>query len=511
MQSAIEVTAAAIRLVAVRERRIAAIEEWPVPPGADPIAALATAPLPADLGAVRVLLHHEDLLLRALVLPAGEDARLDRLVRFEVSSHADGDEEATVAWCHAPVGPGDARLLVLLAKRRLIARLRQALAPAGARLGALTHPALGLAGAFAAQEPDHQGVACLLDIGGSHLHLALVRDGRPVLLRTVVGGIDELTGRIAAARSLTRGEAARLLARIGAGSPADLHDLIALQAGAIAAQVTAALRFARSQLQLAELAPAAVHIAGAGGQVHGLPAALAAHLGLPVRPLNPFAGHLPALPVDRLDRLAALPSPWCVAIGGAVSEPPALDALADERARRRQGLLTTGALRLGAAAAVLLAVLAVAVVEIRLAAARADLAQLDARAPRATAAAQAARAARAGRDAARARLRWLAGERMVGRIVPELLTAVAGLQDPVACPVALSALRAARRDDATRVELEGAALAAGRAGTDGVLRDFERGLRRLYPAIAAIEVAPVPVERDRHPFRFVLAIPDGGG
>ena len=81
MPTTIEVTASAIRLCVHDDQRITSLESWPVPPGADPVAALAAAPLPDGLGNVRVLLHHDDLLTRTLIQPACPPERLDKLVR----------------------------------------------------------------------------------------------------------------------------------------------------------------------------------------------------------------------------------------------------------------------------------------------------------------------------------------------------------------------------------------------------------------------------------------------
>lgn len=511
MLSAIEVTASWIRLVAVRDGRITALEQWPVPIGADPLAVLASAPLPPGLGRVRVVLHHEDLLVRAQVMPNGPQERLDRLVRFDaLSSMAEGSDPMTVAWCQAPVGDGDARVLVQLCKRRLIERVRQALDPAGARPAALLHPALGLVEVLRVAEPDHHGVAVLLDVGGRNLHLALVKDGQPVLLRSGAPAADELVARLADKRGLPREDAAALLARIADGSPDDLKDLITAHAGAIAAQVTAAVRFARTQYHLDTFEPSVLHLAGAGAQAHGLAHALSQRLSLPVRLLNPFAGQLATVDMAQLDRLALLPSPWAAVVGAAAAQAPALDSMADERRERQERFRTGGVLHWAAAAVLLLMAGAIALAEMRHAAAARTLADLRERAPRADATAKAVAAARQARDAARTRLAWLDGERRAGRVAPELLAAVASLQDPASCPVVLTALRVEHQGDTTRVELEGAATAAGRSGTDAVLRQFERGLREAYPAIAEVKAVPVPLERDRHPFRFLVAIPDRG-
>jgi len=508
MITTIEVSATAIRLCRVADQRIAALERWPVPIGADPLAALAAAPLPGDLGRVRVLLHHEDLLVRAQIFPACPVDRLDRLVRFDSESNVtEGAEPMSLSWYQAPVGGGgDAPVLIQLVKTRLVDQVRQALVPCGAKLDGLGHPALGLVEAFRAQ--DGEEAALLLDIGGKYAHLALVQGGALVFQRTITPAIDDLVERLAAKRGLARADAARLIERIGSGSPEDLHELIAATARTIAAQVTAALRFARSQLKLDAFNPTAIHLTGAGAQVHGLAAGLRQGTNLPVRLLNPFAGRPLTVPRADADRLAGLPGEWGVVVGGASADKLILDALGDERQARKQRFATEGVMKLATAAAALLMTSAIALVVVAGKSAQADLDQITKIHPAVTGAAKEVAAARTAKAAAGDKMVWLDGERRTGRIVPELLAAIYGLQDPRTCPIQLSAMRTKHAAGQTVVELEGAALAAGKSGTDQVLHLFEQGLREAYPAIAQLESLPRPIDRDRHPFFYRLTIPD---
>src|SRR5476651_2224883 len=93
MNTCIELTSSAIRLVREQDQRIVAMDAWPVPPGADPIQALAAAPLPARLGRVTVVMHHDDILVRSQIQPPCDPVRLDRLVRFEVTSMGGNDND----------------------------------------------------------------------------------------------------------------------------------------------------------------------------------------------------------------------------------------------------------------------------------------------------------------------------------------------------------------------------------------------------------------------------------
>ncbi len=515
MITTIEITAGAIRLCACADQRITALEAWPVPPGADPVAALASAPLPDGLGRVRVLLHHDDLLTRTLVQPSCPPERLDKLVRFELGDlTGPGSEDAppsAVSWHLVPVGgdDGDMRVLAQVTRLRLVDRVRQALAARGAKLAALGHPALGVFHAFTAQVPAHQGIAVLVDVGGTHVHLVLVKDGSLVFLRSHTPGMDDLVRQIAAKRGLAEADAAALVRKIGTGSPEDLKDLITAHAGQISAAISSNLRFARTQLKLTEFEPTHIYLAGAGALAFGFTAALAERSRLPVRLLNPFAGQRTRLPTELSDRLAGLPSPWCAVVGGAGAATWELDALADERRSRNVFWRTEGALKIAAIIAVLCSGLGVVRLEVGKAGVDARLAELEQVVPRLQQQSRQATTAREAQQADAARLMWLDGERRSGRVAVELLAAIGRLQDPRTCPVVLTGMSVSRQAGAVQVDLQGAATNGTKVRADAALRTFKESLPQSYPFIATpIGELPAPLEKDRLAFRFKLLIPD---
>jgi hypothetical protein len=513
MPTTIEVTASAIRLCVHADQRIISLDSWPVPPGADPVVALAAAPLPDDLGKVRVLLHHDDLLIRTLIQPACPPERLDKLVRFELGSlSAPGSAEtppSAISWHLVPVAgsDGDLRVLAQVTRSRLVDRVRQALAARGARLAALSHSGLGLFHSFKAQVPEHQGVAVLVDVGGAHVHLALVRDGCLIFLRTHVPGMDELVRQVAARRGLAEADAMALTRRITSGSPEDLKELIAAQAGALSAMITANVRFCRSQLRLGDFEPTHVYIAGAGAMGHGYLKALGERSRLIVRLLNPFAGHLSRLSTELSDRLASLPNAWCPVIGGASAATWELDALADERLARQRYWRSEGALKAAAAAALLLTGLGIVRTEAVLADVSSIRAELDERVPQVQDQAKQVAALRDQQQGDAARLMWLDGERRPGRVALELLACIGKLQDPATCPVVLTGCHFTRQSGAIEVVLQGAATSA-KVSAEMALRFFKDGLQREYPAIATIIEQPVSIDQDRLSFKYVLVIPD---
>lgn len=509
MITTLELAAGAVRLCRIEEQRITALESWPVPPGGDPLVVLEAAALPERLGRVGVLLAHDDLLIRTVVQPAGPKDRQDRLIRCELDAvapspdHADHTgPEMAIAWqaIPAPTEDLDHRVLALLVRQRLLERIRTTLGKRGV-LTSVSHPGLGLYQAFIRLEPNHQGCCVLLDIGGQSVHIAVVVDGALAFLRTLHPGTDDLPVHLTKLRGISLGEAEELVRRIAPGSPQDLHDLVTGQAGTIAAQTTAAVRFARTQLGLA-LEPTVIHVSGRGALTFGFIQALAKRSQLPVRILNPFSGVIAFLPEEKLDALAALPGPWAPLIGGAL-HPDAwgLDALADERQARATHRRTVGALRWGAAAGVLLALGGAGLAFGRAQGAAQSRGEFEQRQKDAQTLAERRTAATTAWQQAAARLAWLDGERRVPRISVEVITAITGLQDPGTCPVVLNKLSLIRQGAATQLELTGAAT-AGRVGADAALHTFHDGLRKQYPLLASSDLRPTTIAADRLEFRL---------
>lgn len=511
----IEISASAIRLVRERDGRLLGMDSWRIPEGADPLTALASSPLPRPLGRVAVMLHHDEMLVRCVLQPPSDPERLERLIRFELSSMAgEGADATSISWHTVNLPLGDElRVLVLMAKPTLLTRLKDALAPHGGKMVALVPPPLGLFHAWKAQGAEDQGPLVLADIGGTRIHLALVQEGELLFVRTQTPGMDELVRAVAAQRSLPEPEAAKLVARLGKGAPKDLHELIARQGQAIATAITATIRFAKTQLKIDKFEPTQVLISGAGGQAIGLPEAIAERLGIPVRLLNPFSGVLSALPVEEFDRLAALPSPWAPAIGLALAKRLELDALSDDRARTRQYWRTIGALRAAAVAVVLLLTLALVRRELAISSARTAIASLQGEqneglVPTAEKIEHHLDDLQQDRQTAARKIAWLDAQRRVGRVAVEVLAAIAQQENPATCPVVLKSFKVYRVGTATEVDIDGYAKATSSSGTEVVLKDFETGLRRLYTPITTITALPQPISMDNQPFRYRIEIQD---
>ena len=512
MPTTIEVSSRTIRLCREDNRRIIALESFPVPEGADPLEVLASAPLPGPLGRVRLILHHGDMLLRSTLQPPCPPERLARIMRFELASAGEGEPVVSSWHLIRTLGGDDMRLLTLVTKRRLIAQVKQALKPHGGRLDSLVHPTIALFQSYRSMALPEPAPAVLLDVGGAHVHVSLVQDGELIFTRTQGPGMDELVKHIAELRSLAMPDAAALVAKLGKGAPADLHEAIKRQVGQIAGIITANLRFAKAQLRIEQFEPKVIWLTGAGGQVYGFSEQLASRTGMMVRPINPFAGALTSLSSERLDRLAILPSAYGVVLGASRAKAVELDALDEEKEERREFWRTDGVLRAAAVLVATLLILAFVRQQVATGTANTAIGVLDGEGGGLVPKAQAARKeldqiADAKAQTA-ARLVWLDGERRPGRVAAELLSAIADAQDPVKVPVVVQNYRVDRRPGQVQVEIEGFAQAVGTRSTDSVLHAFEQSLIKRYGPITAIKQVPKPIDGVRQNFHYQLAIND---
>lgn len=508
MSVAIEIAARSIRLAVVENGVVTQLKTVACDAGTDPVQLLPSI-LPAKAGGVRILLSNEDMLVRMLIQPPCPRERLDRVVGFELTGGGDDDAPLT-DWALVPgFGSGDFRILGMAVKRALVRRLQQALQLAGARLECVSHPAVGLYHAWRAA--GGMGDALLADIGGTTTHIAIIRQDELALVRSLPVGMDTLVSQVAELRGLPQAEAARLVSQLRSSSPEELQHLVKRQAGQVAVGIAGAIKFAKAQLQIDDWQPVAIAMAGAGAQVHGFADAIAERAGLPAKPFNPFAPHGCSMPAEQMDAVSALPSPWAAAIGAASARKLVLDAMADDRRAASRFWATDGILRVGVALSALLVVLAVTLNERGLARLDSDVARLGGDkglVPSAEKSLAEIASLEKQRAADAARVHWLDGERRASRVAGEILTAIATLQHPDQCPIAITAYRVRRQAQGVAVELEGFAQSAGRLRTSDVLHVFEEGLRAAYPPITSIEERPKPIDRDRQQFHLVLNLPD---
>jgi Tfp pilus assembly PilM family ATPase len=527
MLTAIEIASRTIRLCQIHERRVVALETFPVPADMDPIDVLQSVPLPGGITKVRVVVHNEDVLVRALVQPLCDPERLDRVVRFELGNSA-GAEPVLFSWrrINNLTEGEDIRVLAVVAKARFVARLRNALKHHGVAVAAIQHPAVALYQVWRARGYNEKETCLLADVGGSQIHLAMVHEGELVFVRSQSPGMDELVKQVAALRGITEADAAALVSQVGKNMPGDLQELIRKHVSSLSSALSANVRFARAQLQVERIEPTSIWLSGSGARVHSLAECLREQMRIPVRIVNPFAGMPLAVPGERLDRIAALPSPWSPVIGAAHGENLFLDVLEDERRARLHQLTTMGALRIAAAAVAALLVLAVVLQEFSIWHAQGvidDLIKGDGTKPGMVAEAdklnKTVEELSQGIAQAAERMSWLDKERRPGRVAVEILAAVDASRNPEDCKVVLQKYLVHRQDHSgtsnnkmdigVRVELIGYAETGIKRSTDAALRAFERALVKGYPPITGVSQLPAGATvSTRQQFRWILTIAD---
>lgn len=515
MPVAIDITDHDIRLARIDNGRLLHLEGYPIPADVDPLTALANAPLPHPLGAVRVSISHPDMLLRVMLQPPAPRERMARIIQFDVQNLG-GGEEMLVNW-HIPGigGTGDARVLAQLAKRQLIDRLQEALAQHQGRLESLIDPAVAQFLAFQRNGLTDQGTQVLIDCGNEALHLVIMQDGDLIFYRTHKPGFDELLDDAMELRGVDRDSADRLLRKLGSGAPDDLKNLIRRQGQSVATTINNNIRFAKTQLKLQDLQLDAVYITGKAARLPGLADHIAERLHVPVRLHNPFAALTSGLPEEELDAYAQLPSAWGGSLGLAAAETVPLDVIDRLREAKRAFWMTTGVLRIGAIAAVVIMALAILTQTLRVWIQDDTIEILQGRGdgmvPLAAKAAEELDEHREKTEAIRQRIRYLDNEQRPGRIAVELLNTISSLQDPKKLPVYLRGYNVRRVPEiGTEIEVEGFAEdGSGRMGRNEVLRQFRTSLLEHYPLIDPdIENLSVPIESARLPFRWILTIPD---
>ena len=516
MQTAITILDDTIKVVRIDQGAITLLSSLSIGDGADPVTALANAPLPRPLGPTCVVLSHPDLLLRPMVQPPAPHERLERIVRFELQSLAPGADDLLYDW-HIPAtgGSGDMRILALIAKRSLIQDISATLAQHGGRLTSLMLPgeaAFHVYQRLAAGAQDENAV--IFDLGLHHSQCTIVLGGEMLFIRSGSTGTQAIFDDIAALRGISATDARDTALALGAAPPTDLREIIQRHAANHASAIVNHLRFTRAQFRIDELQPQAAYLSGIGGQLPGLAAALGERLDLPCRLLNPFAGLANHLDHEDIDREARLPSPWTAAIGAAAADNTLLNAMRQVREERRAFWCTSGALRVAAAVTALLLVVSYTLLLWRDARQRTVLAELTGDAGLLPAA-QSRLAERdhliAEIDDARQRVAFLDALHLPQRLNVEMLNVVAGLQDARTNPVFLTDFSVERKHmGAIEVTLAGFAQDGVGASAGAVLDSFKTRLQERYPAMGRPIELPVGVTTARQAFRWVIEIPDRG-
>ncbi|TVR15957.1 MAG: hypothetical protein EA401_02095 [Planctomycetota bacterium] len=492
MTTAIELSASSIRICQLRENVLTHLESYPIPRDSDPIVALQQAPLPQPLGPVRILLHHPDMLQQSIIQPPAPQDRLDRIIRFELMAIVPDMSSVLCSWQVAPVGgEGDLRILVNLAKRNLVEQLRAALKNHGGQLVALSLPACGMYQMWKSAYPSSLHTdEVLVDIGDTQSHVAIVRNGELIFIRTHKAGTNDIIDGIASLRNISYEDAIKLANRLTNQAPDDIQQLIRNNASGLASGITSVLRFASAQLKIAPITPQRVCIAGIGGRFPGLRQTLQDRLKCTTTLINPFTDLTTQIPLENIDLEAELPSPWTAVLGGARNTSIPLDTLQQLRQERMEFWGSHGALRAAAVTAVVIMILAFS--RQFIAAHNAEGRQhtlansSDGLVTIAEAQMQSLQNTADSIETERQRTQFLYDQLAPAKVAQEVLNGIASLNDPKTQRVQLTSYQLYRSENQLRMIIEGAAEESSGRRFGEVLDNYRQQLRDAYPLIIGI-------------------------
>ncbi len=526
MISTIEIGARFIRFCLVQQDRITALEEWPVPEDSDPIDSLAIMPFPAGVGKVRVVTHHQDMLLSTMIQPPCPPERLERIIHFEMNSTlGESATDCEFTWHVTKTGSLDEmRVLVLSVKKDLLQRITTALKPHNIKLASLIDPCLALFHAYkniASTVPTNLDQdeseaspenAILLDCRSDAIHSAIILDGELCYYRSNKPGFDDLIEAISQLRNIDRDSTVQLLTKLRTDLPDDLKNLISRQAASISTTITNTVRFTQAQLHMPNFSIDRIHLAGSAGQISSLDSLLHDRARKPVTFINPFISCPMSLPMSWMDEHALLPNSWTTAIGGALLEQPELDGMSSTVLKKNQFWLTKGLLRasiVAAAIIILITTLAQTTTHSHLSNRYTLLEGTNQ-----SGLVPIAQTAHADLERMKNNKMLLAQHmtslrhiRRTDHIAREFLSLVATLQDPETCPITLDSFAVNRTTEGNiEIHLVGFAKLVGSQRSADILNNFENELKTRYPAISSLHSISMPPDPTRHAFGYRISI-----
>ncbi len=249
-------------------------------------------------------LSGKDLIIRYTHAPRVPDWRLEMLMRFEIQEVAEqsgGDVAADWALLTLPAAAGeDDTVLVALARNAHLRPRLDAGAAAGAAVLGGCPRSIALYHSFVTNAKVPPGeVTLLLHLGGENTDVAIQRDGALLFARNMAGGGRPFTEALAAAFRVSPETAEKMKVQKGNLTPrnkaryADSNEekvanTLLSTAGSVVSAVHSSLMFCKAQTKLADLRIDRVLVSGAGARIKGMCDYLAAGLGIPAEPFDPF-------------------------------------------------------------------------------------------------------------------------------------------------------------------------------------------------------------------------------
>jgi type IV pilus assembly protein PilM len=309
----------------------------------------------------RVGLTGRDVIYRYLQVPPVPEWQLRNLMKIEVGSLAaqpGGEVAADFNLLPVPRGlGGEDTVLLAVARSAALEELLGALGKSPLKLGSFAPNALALYAAYL-HGGDPKGWTLLANLGDENTDVALANGTDLAFARNLAGGGKAFTDAIAQRFNVSAERAERLKVELGNVDPgakdryaSSQEEKVSHAALSAAGQVHALLQsvpmLARTQAKVAEAKIERVLLSGGGGRLRGLSEYLAASLGVPVAPFDPFGAlDVSGLPAGEDAALEASGPAAACALGLALlgADPTAYSLeILPESVRRRRAFARGGA------------------------------------------------------------------------------------------------------------------------------------------------------------------------
>jgi type IV pilus assembly protein PilM len=255
-----------------------------------------------------------DVIVKKISMERVKEQQARELMRWEAEQHVPFDMDSVELDFQVldPDGDGlDMTVLLVAAKRELVAARQSLLHDAGTAAAVIDVDAFALHNAFEANYPDAMnGTIALLNIGNEATNLNILEDGVPILTRDLGVGTRRFREDLQREHGVSAEEAEDMLR--GFDQHPMLDGVVSLRGEEIAIGMERAATFlATSSRSFGQIR--AVYACGGGSRVPGLLPWLSDRLRIPVQPANALArlavreGALEFLSTDEIAPLLMLP------------------------------------------------------------------------------------------------------------------------------------------------------------------------------------------------------------
>src|SRR6185436_16242520 len=238
---------------------------------------------------VVVAVGGRDVIIKKIQVDRMKESEAYEVVRWEAQQHVPFDIEGVELDFQILDPDADGvqmDVLLVAAKRELVANRLALLAEAGLDASIVDVDAFALHNAFEVNYPDAmQGVAALINIGNEVTNVNLLQNGVPLLTRDLSLGTKKIREDLQRDSGLSADDAERMLQGVERSAELDPH--VTARGEEIAVGLERAAAFLQSASRDAGSVQK-VYCSGGGARIPGLTQALADRLRVPVEAANPM-------------------------------------------------------------------------------------------------------------------------------------------------------------------------------------------------------------------------------